>query len=85
MSDLSEVFIPTIADGIAEIAQHLTSRDRWLHLPSQDIWINPSRIAAIQYARDGIEIIDDPDDNPWFEIRNADDIAAITAWLEARS
>lgn len=85
MSDLGEVYIPTMADALVEIADRLASRGRWLHLPSQDIWINPSRIAAIQYARDGIEIIDDPDDTPWFEIRNADDIAAITAWLEARS
>lgn len=85
MSDLGEVYIPTMADALVEIADRLTNRDRWLHLPSQDIWINPSRIAAIQCMRESIEIIDDPDDNPWFEIRNADDIAAITEWLEARS
>lgn len=58
----------------------------WLYIPSRRAWINPDRIERVWLSDHGTAAIyfaDAEGSSLW--INDADDTAAVTAWLEARS
>lgn len=64
-------------------------RDGWLYLPHTGLWINGARILwVLRVAPAEYQITLDtaiPTDDPEHDVIHADDVAALVAWLEARS
>lgn len=59
----------------------------WLYLPGRTRWINPAHIESVWLSKDRtkvtIHFADTEGSTLWID--DPDDVAAATAWLEARS
>lgn len=68
-------------------------RDPWLYLPHDCRWINPSHIVTIMARTTGDDappigygiVIGLSPAETWVDVIHPLDVAAVTAWLEARS
>jgi len=75
-----------------EFAGYVFTADSWLHIPSQARWINPNQVAQIYGTLTfgvsqitGYAIHFDDINTDVLTVDDPDDVAAVTAWLEARS
>ncbi len=94
MSDHREDMMEAAAFVIGEMeAAH--RQTRWLHLPSRFLWINPAQIARVfgwhaegdpsRIVSYSLYMVGDDLDNDGIEADVPADVAAVTAWLEART
>jgi len=64
---------------------YVFSAHSWLYVPSREIWINPDQVAEVRRFTGGFSVFFVVEDAEPLWIDDAEDIAALTAWLEARS
>lgn len=64
---------------------YVFSAHSWLYMPSREVWINPNQVAEVLRVKGGFGVYFVVEDADPLWIDHEEDVAAVTAWLEARS